>query len=116
METDLVRHTSAGTALIGIGDDERGRIVRANGALAELLASTPEALAGTLICDHIHPADRSRALDAFTQIVGDASGSYEGSGRLVGADGQVRHVAAYVTVVATGTRQAALLRVAKRRV
>ncbi|MGH2850374.1 MAG: PAS domain-containing protein [Solirubrobacteraceae bacterium] len=109
---DAVRKRSGGTTLIGTTDDESCRILAADHGLAELLASTTQTLTGTRLCDHIHPDDRPRALEAFTQMIGDATSEYEGSGRLVAADGAVHRVTLYASVVASDTRLAIVLRIA----
>ena len=92
MDADVFVEPAVGIALIGVTGDDAGRIVRANRALATLLASTLEELTGSVLCDFIHPDDRERALAEFTSIVGQARGSCEGEGRLLLKEGGVRWV------------------------
>lgn len=112
MDFDLLRKRSVGTALIAIGHAGWGQIVRANHALAELLASTPEALVGTLLGDHVHPADQTTVVDAFAQLVGDPRRSYEGRWRMIAADGTLRSVSVHASVIAVGDSQTVLVRMA----
>jgi PAS domain-containing protein len=105
---------SAGTALIDIAPTGWGLIVRVNHELAELLASTPEALVGTRLHDHVHPADHAAVADVFVGLVGDPRRSYEGSGRLLDADRIVRSVDVHASLIAAGDKQALLVRVAAR--
>lgn len=90
-----------GIALIGVAGDDAGRIVRANRALATLLASTVEELAGSVLCDFIHEDDRDRALAQFTRMVARARGSCEGEGRLLVKEGGVRWVRVHAGLLPT---------------
>ena len=104
----------AGTALIDIVPTGWGLIVRVNHELADLLASTPEALVGTRLLDHVHPADQAAVADVFSGLVCDPRRSYEGSWRLLDADRIVRSVDVHASLIATGDKQALLVRVAAR--
>ena len=114
MDFDLLKMRSAGTALIDIEPTGWGPIVRVNRVLAELLASTPEALVGTRLYDHVHPADQAAVADVFGHLVGDPRRSYEGNWRLVDADRIVHHVDVNASLIAAGDTRALLVRVAAR--
>ena len=114
MDFDLLRMRSAGTAMIDIAPTGWGLILRVNHELAELLASTPEALVGTRLDDHVHPADQAAVADVFVHLVGDPRRSYEGSWRLLDADGAVHHVDVSASLIAAGDGQALLVRLAAR--
>jgi len=102
---------SAGTALIGIDPGGWGLIVRVDHALADLLASTPETLVGTMLCDHVHPADRRSVSDAFAQLVGDPRSAYEGSWQLVADDGALHRVSVTASVIVGDHKRVLLIRV-----
>ena len=114
MDFDLLRTRPAGTALIHLAPTGAGLIVRVNHVLAELLASTPEALAGTRLDDHLHPADQAAVADVFVGLVGDPRRSFEGSWRLLDADRTVHHVDVHASLIAAGDKQTLLVRVAAR--
>ncbi len=105
---------SAGTLLVDIAPTGWGLIVRVNRALAELLASTPEALVGTRLDDHLHPADQAAVADVFVDLAGDPRKSFEGSWRLLDADRAVHSVDVHASLIAAGDKQALLVRVAAR--
>ena len=81
-----------GIALIGVGDDDCGRIVRANRTFGEFVARAPENLVGASFCDLIHERDRAYAVEEFATLMSGEGGSREGEGRLVAADGRIRWV------------------------
>jgi len=111
---DLFGHRPAGAVLVGVAEGSRGRILRANRAFAALVGSTPDALVGSRVCDHFHPSDRARALEAFLRLI-DGSRSYcEGSCSLLGAGGKARLVSVYASMVAAGANQLILIRVHER--
>ena len=114
MVFDPLTDTAAGVALIATSGEDYGRILRANHKLAELLASSPEALVGTRICDYVHPPDQSEAHHAFLTLLGDPPGLYEHDGRLVAADGRLVHVRAVASMISTGAGGAVILRVLQR--
>lgn len=107
---DLIGHRPAGAALVGVAEENRGRILRANRALASLLGSTPNALVGTRLSDHIHPSDRARALTDFLRLVGGTRTSFEGRFCLLAADGRGLAAHAYASLVGAGTRELVLVR------
>jgi PAS domain S-box-containing protein len=109
--TDPLRERSAGTALVGV-DPQRGRILRASRQLATLLATTTEELEGSVFCDHVHPVDRPRVLDAMAEVIRGPSHAYEGRGRLVDADGGEHRVTLHASLVIAGERPVVLVRVA----
>jgi PAS domain S-box-containing protein len=78
-----------GVALIGVSDDDRGEIVRANRALGGIVERTPEELVGSSFCDLIHPTDRAYAVSEFETLAAGHAGSCEGEGRLVAKDGRI---------------------------
>ena len=110
MHVEFIAHGPGGAALIGTTPHTRGRILRANSKLAVLLDSTPEALAGTRMCDHIHPEDRTRAENAFVRLIRGARNLYEITGHLLAADGTSRPVTAYASVVTADVHQVVLIR------
>jgi PAS domain-containing protein len=110
MHVDIIRHKSAGAALVSAAHESRGQILRVNHALAALLASTPDALVGTRMCDHIHPADRTRALAAFLRLICGARNSYEGSGCLLASDGETHRVSAFASLLTAGASDVVLIR------
>jgi PAS domain S-box-containing protein len=110
MSLDLLRSTAAAIALIDTTDEERGRILRANRLFADLLASSPDALAGTTICDHIHPEDRLKADDAYRRLMASTESLYEQTGRLISADGETVRVHVLASVITASARQVVLLR------
>ena len=101
MDTRRFNDAPVGIALIGVGGDDCGRIVRANRAFGTLLASTPDELAGASMCDRIHSDDRARAADEFARLIGQAGGSCEGEGRLLTTDGQTRWVRVHAGLLPT---------------
>ena len=103
-----------GTVLIDIAPTGWGLIVRVNHELAGLLASTPEALVGTRLHDHVHPADQAAVADVFAGLVGDPRRSFEGSWRLLDADRAVHSVDVHASLISSGDKQALLVRVAPR--
>ena len=108
---DPLRERSAGTALVSV-DPQRGYILRASRQLAALLATTTEELEGSLFCDHVHPVDRPRALDAMAEVIAGPSHAYEGRGRLVDTDGVEHRVTLQASLVIAGERPVVLVRVA----
>ena len=114
MDFDLLRTRPAGTALIHIAPTGAGVIVRVNHALAELLASTPQAIVGTRLDDHLHPADHAAVADVVVDLAGDPRKSFEGRWRLLDADRAVHHVDVHASLIAAGDQQALLVRVAAR--
>jgi len=107
---DLIGYRPAGAVLVGVAEENRGRILRANNAFASLLESTPEALVGSRVCDHIDPADRARALAGFLRLIGGARSALEGNTSLLTAEGVARPVTGYASVVAAGSTQLVLAR------
>jgi len=112
MDNEAATLRPKGTALIGTTGEQSGRVLAIDHGLAELLDSTREALVGTRFCDHIHPEDRDRALDTFARLISHSTSGYEGTGRLIDANGAVHHVRASASVVASNTRLAIVLRIA----
>ena len=112
MDVHPLRNRPAGTALVRIGDADWGRIVRVNRALAGLLGTTPDRLAGSRLTDHVAVADRVRVIDALADLAADPRIGYDGRWRLVAADGLEREVTIHATLVGGGAMPAALLRVA----
>ena len=111
MTTDPLRSAAAGIALIAMGGERHGHILRANQALAALLASSPDALVGTRICDHVHPQDRARVDEAFLALMADADRLHEGDVRLIASDGGSVAVRAVASVIARRGGRAVVLRV-----
>lgn len=107
---DLIGYRPAGAVLVGVAEENRGRVLRANNAFASLLASTPDALVGSRVCDHIHPSDRARALAGFLCLIGGARNALEGNCILVTVDGVARPVTGYASLVAAGSNQLVLAR------
>ena len=107
---DLIGHRPAGAVLVGVAEENRGRILRANKAFASLLASRPDALVGSRLCDHIHPADRPRALAGFLRLIGGARNALEGTCSLVTGDGEELTVAGYASLVVAGSSHLVLVR------
>jgi PAS domain S-box-containing protein len=101
MDVRLFNDAPVGIALIGVAGDDSGRIVRANRAFGTLLASTPDELAGTSMCDLIHTDDRARAAAEFVRLIGQTGGSCEGEGRLLTSDGQTRWVRVHAGLLPT---------------
>lgn len=112
MGIDLLRSGSAGTALVAIAPDERGRILLANQALAAILASEVDEVTGTFLWDHIDAPDREAAGAAFTRLCANPGGAYEGRWRLRAADGALCTVGVWASLIPTGTGTAVLLRMA----
>jgi PAS domain S-box-containing protein len=102
MDAEVFVEPAVGIALIGVTGDDAGRIVRANRALATLLARPLEELTGAVLCDFVHTDDRERALAEFTRIVGRARGSCEGEGRLLVKEGGVRWVRVHAGLMPHG--------------
>ena len=92
MDTRIPGDGPVGIALIDAMADDCGQIVAANRALASLLATTVEDLKGTVLCDLIHRDDRTRAVDAFTHMIGRGHSSCAGQGRMLVKEGGVRWV------------------------
>jgi len=113
MNSQVFVEPPVGIALVGIAGDDRGRIVRANRALATLLARPLEELTGSVLCDFIHAEDRCRAVAEFTRMVGRARGSCEGEGRLLVKEGGVRWVRVHAGVMPAGddARQMVMLHI-----
>jgi PAS domain S-box-containing protein len=111
MHVDITAHRPGGAALIGTTPQTNGRILRTNNKLAALLGSTPAALTGSRMCDHIHPQDRPRAEDAFVRLVRGARNLYEMTGDLLAADGTPRRVTAYASLVTADVHRVVLIRV-----
>lgn len=84
-----------GVALVGVTGRERGTIVRANRALADLVARMPAELVGISFCELVHPDDRGYAGEEFGTLCEGAARACEGEGRLVAADGRVCWVRAH---------------------
>jgi two-component system cell cycle sensor histidine kinase/response regulator CckA len=71
--------------------DVDGRIVFANARIADLLGTTPSAMAGGALADRAHPEDRAAA-EAL--VVGGRTGPVEDDLRLVGKDARLLRVRA----------------------
>jgi hypothetical protein len=111
---DLIGHRPAGAVLVALAEGNRGLILRANSAFAGLVASTPDALAGTRLSDHFHPADGTRVLSAFVHLADGSRISWEGICCLMAADGTAPIVNAYASLVAAGVKQLVLMRFLER--
>ncbi len=74
-----------------------GRWLRVNRALAELLGTTVEALAGRPAELSTHPADRAADHEAARLLLAGECGSYTAEKRVLGAGGEPRWVLATVT-------------------
>jgi PAS domain-containing protein len=107
---DLLGHRPAGAVLVGVAEENRGRILRANSAFASLVATTPDALVGSRLCDHIHPAERARALAGFLRLIGGARSSLHGNCSLVTADGVARPVSGYASLLVAGSSRLVVAR------
>jgi PAS domain S-box-containing protein len=101
MDLRVFNDAPIGIALIGVIGDDCGRIVKANRTLGALLASTPEELTGSSLCELIHGEDRARAADEFARMISRAEVSCEGEGRLLAKDGGVRRVRVHVDLLPT---------------
>lgn len=95
---------------MGVAEENRGCILRANKAFASLLASTPSALLGSRLCDHIDPTDRERALAGFLRLISGGRSALDGSCTLVTVDGVAQPVTGYASLVAAGSNQLVLAR------
>ncbi len=112
MASDPLTHRSAGIALVAAVREDSGRILRANDELAELLARPAAALVGTSLCQHLHPDDQPRALQALLRLLADPKTLYEDdNGRLVAANGREVRVHIVASVITTHTGPAIIVRV-----
>src|SRR5579863_1311485 len=100
MSSDPLISSAAGIALVGVRGEDRGRILRANHQLAELLATTVGALIGTPLRQHVHPDDQTQAQTAYLRLTADPRTLYESNARLVAADGRVVPVHAFASMIA----------------
>ncbi|HEX2702943.1 MAG TPA: PAS domain-containing protein [Solirubrobacteraceae bacterium] len=92
-------------ALIGTSDEERGLIVSASNALADLLACDCAALVGRALVDFVHPDDRRRARKEFARLVVRGRATYDGVGRLLAANGDVRWLTVHASLAPDCERQ-----------
>jgi PAS domain-containing protein len=111
MASDPLRSTAAGIALVGAFGVEIGHIVRANERLADVLAMRLDALVGTRICQHIHPGNHREAHAAFQRVMAHPETLYEGTARLVAANGRIVPVRAVASVITMGPGAAIVVRV-----
>jgi two-component system cell cycle sensor histidine kinase/response regulator CckA len=86
-----------------------GRWLRVNPALAVLLGTTPEALAGTPAEARTHPADRGADAEAVRLLAAGEVTSYTAEKRLIGPGDETVWVAATVTAVPGGPDHLPLL-------
>jgi PAS domain S-box-containing protein len=111
MASDPLISSAAGIALVGACGDEHGRILRANHQLAELLATTVEAVIGTRLCEHVHPDDQAQAHNAYRRLMADRRTLYEGNARLVAANGDLVPVQAFASLITVNAGTAVVFRV-----
>ena len=76
-----------------------GTLLRANGALCELVGRTEEELAGTVGADLLHPDDREANRAAVDALLAGETERLEGERRLLTASGDVRIVRVSAAVI-----------------
>jgi PAS domain S-box-containing protein len=108
--TDPLKIALSGAALIGVADHERGRILKANRPLAELLGSTLEDLTGASMCDYIHEDDRERAAHELARLIAGVIGWHDGDWQVVAADGRELRVRVQAALVSGGTGDGVIAR------
>ncbi len=111
MASDPLISSAAGIALVGARGGDHGRILRANQQLAELLATTVEALIGTGLFQHVHPEDQAQARNAYMRLMADPRTLYESNARLVAANGHVVPVQAFASMITLNAGTAVVFRV-----
>jgi len=88
-----------GMSLIGLDGSDRGRFLRVNAAMCELLGYREEELLSLGFADVTHPEDRQRDLDAMQAALAGSTEPYLAEKRYLTADGQTVSVALRTPVV-----------------
>ncbi|MGD0197638.1 MAG: PAS domain-containing protein [Solirubrobacteraceae bacterium] len=104
----------AGTVLVGVEGDERGRILRVDRALVALLEGSSTQIVGSELAEHLHADDRPTMGAALAEVAREGAGSYEGMVRLLASDGSVRAALVHASRVGYGARPAVIVRILDR--
>ena len=111
MASDPLTRRDAGIAVVGAGPEGHGRILRANHALAALLARPLPSLVGTRLCEHLHRDDQARVARALSRLLTSPETLYEADARLVAAAGREVRVHAVASVITMRDGRAIIIRV-----
>ena len=112
--TEPLKNALTGAALIGVGDHDRGRILKANRPLAELLGSTLQDVAGASMFDYIHEEDRDRAAHELARLISGVISWHDSEWRVVATDGAELRVRVQAALVSGGTGDGLIARVSAR--
>ena len=100
----------AGMALLSAAEADFGRVLQVNETLCDLTGLDRDALLAADLSQLTHPEDRDREAELLAAVAGGAQSSAHLDGRLVRADGETRHVAIRLSVVAEDGRSAYLIK------